>query len=329
MDLVDNIDAALVLFANADANDVDVAASDIIYGGDINKWIALANTIKLKLLVRESAAGVVDATYFTQKMGEVEALNMFIDADVTINPGYNTTTDDSMNPFYSIFFKSDGTIQQYNNYAVAAKYAGDFLNGDNSFYADIPAVADPRAGSLYQLVGGQVVGIEQGAVDFTTGDPSFVNLVMNSGDSDGVIMTLAEAKFLLAEAYENALMTGDAKAAYEEGVQASFDLLGAGSASGYLSAFQTSNYGWNSGNHIQAIMVQKWIATNSFNPIESYIDLTRTGYPVLPLPTTHLPQYSNRPYRLYYPNSEYAGNSANVPAITQAGLFVTGPFWKL
>ena len=70
------------------------------------------------------------------------------------------------------------------------------------------------------------------------------------------------------------------------------------------------------------------MATNSFNPVESYIDLTRTGYPVLPLPTQHLPQYNNRPYRLYYPLSEYNGNSANVPNITQAELFQTGPFWK-
>lgn len=327
--LVQNIDDALVLLENADGSDLPLGTSDVVFGGDTSKWVALANTVKLKLLMRESAPGVVDPTYFADKIAEVDALNVFIDADVTINPGYNATTDNSTNPFYNIFFKSDGSVQQYNNYAVASKYAGDFLNGDNSFYGDIPAVTDPRAGALYQLEGGVVVGIEQGAVDYA-GTPSFVNPVMPDATSDGLIMSLAEAKFLLAEAYDKGILTGDAKAAYTEGVQASFDQLGAGDATGYLFAFETSNYGWTGAtNHTEAIMVQKWIATNSFNSTDSYIDLTRTGYPVLPLPTTILPSFSNRPYRLFYPLSEFNGNSANVPSFTQAELFVTGPFWKL
>lgn len=73
-------------------------------------------------------------------------------------------------------------------------------------------------------------------------------------------------------------------------------------------------------------MTQKWLAVNGINPIESYIDLTRTGYPVLPLATTAI--YPNRPYRLSYPLSEYVANSANVPTLTQSQLFVQGPFWK-
>lgn len=327
VDLVNNIDNALDLFANADNNDVDFSSSDIVFGGNVDKWIAFGNTVKLRLLIRESAAGVVDAGYLSQKLAEVEALNAFVDADVTINPGYNNATDVACNPFYNIFYQSNGSIQAFKNYAVAAKYVGDFLNGDNSYYPEIPTVADPRAPFLYEVDGsGDVVGIEQGALDFA-GDPSFVVPVIGTADADGYIMTLAEAKFLLAEAYEKGFLSGDAQTAYRDGVQASFDLLGAGSSTTYINGFDASSLGW-SGNHLQAIMVQKWLATNSINPVESYIDLTRTGYPMLPLPTTHLPQYNNRPYRLYYPLSEYNTNSANVPNITQAELFQTGPFWK-
>lgn len=329
VDLIDNIDNAFVLFANADDQDVDFSTSDIVFGGDVNKWIAFGNTLKLKLLVRESAPGVVDAGYFSQKMGEVQALNMFLDTDATINPGYNTTTDSSLNPYYNIFFKSDGSIQQYSNYAVATQYVGDFLNGDNSFYTEVPAnVVDPRRGFLYKVdpTSGDVVGIEQGAADYS-GEPSFAKSVMSTGDADGVIMTLAEVKFLLAEAYEKGFLSGDAAMAYAEGVQASFDLLGAGSSAGYLAQFNASSLGWST-NHMRAIMIQKWIATNSYNPTESYIDLTRTGYPNVPLSITHLPQYNNRPYRLFYPLSEYNGNSANVPNISLDLIFQTGPFWK-
>ena len=74
-------------------------------------------------------------------------------------------------------------------------------------------------------------------------------------------------------------------------------------------------------------MNQKCVATNGTNAIESLIEYTRTGYPVVPLPTSA--KFPDKPNRLMYPNSELAGNSSNVPPLSQAEAFSTTIFWDV
>ena len=76
-------------------------------------------------------------------------------------------------------------------------------------------------------------------------------------------------------------------------------------------------------------MYQKWVALMGVNAIESYIDYTRTGYPVTPLSTVSI--QPRKPYRLVYPTSEYVANTANVPNMTSNDAFAINaftPFWK-
>jgi hypothetical protein len=91
---------------------------------------------------------------------------------------------------------------------------------------------------------------------------------------------------------------------------------------GYSAAFTTAQ-------KLHAIMFQKWIALMGVNAIESYIDYTRTGYPLTPLST--VTTKTRKPYRLIYPTSEYVANSGNVPNVVEADVFAINaftPFWK-
>lgn len=91
---------------------------------------------------------------------------------------------------------------------------------------------------------------------------------------------------------------------------------------GYSATFTTAQ-------KLHAIMYQKWIALMGVNAIESYIDYTRTGYPLTPLST--VATQSRKPYRLIYPVSEYVANTANVPNVNANDAFVINaftPFWK-
>jgi len=78
---------------------------------------------------------------------------------------------------------------------------------------------------------------------------------------------------------------------------------------------------------IKAIMIQKWVALNGNNAIESWIEYTRTGYPRTPLAITT--QYPSKPNRIMYPNTELIGNSANVPTQTLSDVFSTSIFWDV
>jgi hypothetical protein len=262
------------------------------------------------------------ATYIQNEFNAIAAMGIPTATAATINPGYNTSNASQQNPNYNIFYGTTGNATQYYNQTTASGYIADFLNGN------VNGVVDPRRAQLYVLQGGQVVAAYQGEnTGYDSVTLSKIKALFPTAASDGLVMSSAEAWFLLAEAYDKNYLTGDAEAAFTAGITASFTFLGSSNVTTYLSNIDAvPGLGWNGGNHLEAIMTQKWLAVNGVNPIESFIDYTRTGYPDIPLATTAL--YPNRPYRLSYPLSEFVANSANVPSLSQAQLFVEGPFWK-
>ena len=144
------------------------------------------------------------------------------------------------------------------------------------------------------------------------------------------MLTASESYFLQAEAVVRSYLTGNAKALFQSGIQASFDLLQvSASGAGYIAASDgLDGIGWDgSPNKIQAIMTQKWIALNGINGIESYIEYTRTGFPATAVSTVAITPTGDLPKRLLYPTSELTGNSANVPNVSLSQIFTQGPFW--
>lgn len=327
--LVSEVDDAIQLFYDADTSDEALGTSDVMFDGNINKWIRFANTLKLRLLLRQS--NLTDGDTAAYIATEAASLNgaIFLEENATVNPGYNNSTAAQLNPFYSIFKTASGTDTPTNGYIRATAYISDFLNGD------LPdTYQDDRRGRLYTLVGGEVAGAVQGAL--TGPDPmSGVGTgLVKTANQDGIVLSLAETNFMIAEAIEKGIITGSsiypsADTAFYAGIEASYLTLGLTSTAAYTYIGNTDTIpglGWNGGNHIQAIMTQKWVATNGINAIESFIDMNRTGFPVIPMATNAL--YPNRPFRLLYPTSELVANSANVPSVSLSQIFVQGPFWK-
>lgn len=158
---------------------------------------------------------------------------------------------------------------------------------------------------------------------------------------DGYLMTLAESLFLQAEAAHlgattvpaYAVLGLNASTLFNAGVTATMSHYSA-TIGTYLTTINTKpNFGYNAAftaaQNYNAIMYQKWIAVLNSNAIEAYIDNTRTGYPLNPMPigTTR----AKRPYRLLYPTSEYIANANNVPNISIDNIFDISnkyvPFW--
>lgn len=164
----------------------------------------------------------------------------------------------------------------------------------------------------------------------------------------GVLMTKAEAEFLLAEAgLRYPSVFAGAQNHFEAGITASYNYLGANvdvvidptttppttkkAAQIYIDLINAvPKLGWTGSdiNKLEAIMTQKWIALTGINPEQSYFDYTRTSFPITPLPTTAI--QPTKPNRLLYPNSEYQSNTNNVPNMTAADVFSKNkftPFW--
>jgi hypothetical protein len=372
--LIGELDSAVQLIIDANASAEDITSYDVMLQGDMTKWAQFANTIKLRMLLRMSNnTGAVAAYRDAQLQALASSTSVsnygFVTADVTINPGYSSATNEQENPFFGTYaYDAAQAATQNWTFVAMSGHAFKYLrNNPSSNGTEVvtgsgvlyPGVADPRAARIFR---GTLKGVTQGSttVDVpSSGTPArngygifnpyiskpepvaYVDDLMKMAANDGFVMTASEAHFIQAEAavrYAAWFPMLNAQTSFDAGIAASFPRLGvlATALPTYKTAIATkAGLGWPASTtddlKIRAIMTQKWIALMGVHGIESFIDYNRTGYPVTPLALTAT--QTRKPRRLIYPTSEYVANSANVPNITPAEIFATTdpshPFWML
>jgi hypothetical protein len=358
--LLKSLDEARAIIAAANPGAEDVAPYDIILHGDMSTWNNFANTIELRMLLRMSnTTGVVKA-YQTARLAALAGAT-FITSDIHINPGFSTSNDDQLNPFYGAYLTDAAGVALTNYtfvctsghaYKALSAYSvyptgatTEIIAGSGVSY---PNVADPRRGRLFRNGAGQpyLRGVTQGSdvVDMfpptgVTGLPGRngyglfnpnnqvsapLTAFTDYAANDGYIMTAAESYFLQAEAgLKGYPGFSDGQAAFESGITASFTYLTA-TLGTYITTINTKpNFGWTGTDteKLHAIMYQKWVGLMGINGIESFIDYNRTGFPLTPLAT--VATQTRKPRRLIYPVSEYIANAANVPSISKTQIFAT------
>lgn len=343
--LYDQLDEAIADIQNVPATANAVGSEDVIMNGDMNKWIKFANTLKLKLLIRQSELALTDAdtqTYLNTKFAEL-ATASFIGAgeSVTINPGYSNASDSRQNPFYGVWgLTLNGSSERNNlNFVRATDNIATNLN---------TSPPDGRRSRLYTVFAGNVSGVKQGdasqpaggaplslsklGVAFSptagVGTAAGATTAAAGSAQNGYIMTDSESLLLQSEAVHRGYLTGNAKALFDAAITRSFVLTGS-TIGTYLTAVDSqAGKGWTAtANKIEAIMYQKRIALLNINGIESFIEYTRTGFPRIPIAIGA--QYPSKPNRLMYPTTELSGNSANVPTQTLTDVFSTFVFWDV
>ena len=332
-DLVTQIDQAIAMIDNPVAGTKAVGGEDVIMGGDMNRWKKFGNTLKLRILLRQSMMTDAETTtYLAAQFATLQSAD-FIASDVTINPGYSNASDDQQNPFYNMMYElNEETEKDIFRQYRASKYFGDELNTNPP---------DPRRSRIFQVTGGNVVGVLQGDTAQAGGGTAPLSIsglgpgVVVSSSQNGYIMTLAEGKLLQCEAVHRGFLPGGAAVAqqlFDEAIAASFAQLGAGDPSTYIASVNNVvGKGYGAGgstptDQLRAIMYQKNIALTGTNSLETFIEYTRTGF-IDEIPLATGATQANKPRRLLYPNSEIVGNTANVPSQQATDIFTNGSFW--
>lgn len=252
--LIQELEEARAIIAT-NSPDAEEVVSDIMLGGDMDRWVSFANTIELRLLLRQS--NLTDgetSTYRNQKLAELIALDDFITADITINPGYSEANDDQQNPFFNDFVvDAAGTSTQNRNFVVASSHFASFLNGTQTAPYNTVGLVDGRRFRMFTepvvsgVSTGLVGGVTQGDVTAAAGGNApldnrlsrlgigitgFVNGSANNGNTalqngsrrNGFVMLASESYFLQSEAAFRypSVFTKDAKTLFEQGITASF-----------------------------------------------------------------------------------------------------------
>jgi len=221
-DLVVQLENAIIMIDDAPATAHVVGSEDVILGGNMAGWKKFANTLKLRILLRQSELTDAETiTYLADEFAELAGAS-FVDQDVTINPGYSNGSDDRQNPFYGLMYdlkevtdpnRAERTAFRFRR---ASKYIADQLNF---------SPVDDRRSRLFSLVGTTVVGVEQGDASVPEGNaPTNISslgqgLVISS-EQDGYMMLLAESLLLQAEAVHKGYLAGDAQSLFNGAIAA-------------------------------------------------------------------------------------------------------------
>ena len=328
-DLIVQLTDAIALIKGAGAQLEEPGDDDAMFGGDMDEWIRFANTLKLRILVRQSDMEG-RSSYITT---EIAAINTegsgYITTDVGINPPYIAKESGKQNIIWDAFgWDYTGTQTMSSKATCASAYIIGYLEGNN----------DPRISNIYEEPADGHLGVPQGLLDYDTPvidqyEPAKVSNIgpgiLQAADQPAIMFSLAESFFNRAEARQKGLITTGptAKELYQSGITASFEYLGLDAAAAttyYSQVLNNVNYD-NSTNKQEAIITQKWIAVNGINAEQSWFDYSRTGYPSgLPIPLNYSGS-ADRPVRIFYPAGEYSSNGENVP--TQPNAFTAKIFW--
>jgi Starch-binding associating with outer membrane len=313
------LDSAVALIQNASSDAAPVPkTTDVMFSGDMTKWVKLANTLNLKLLLRQSEV-TTQASFITAEIAKIVANGGgFLGAgqDALINPGYTQATG-LQNPFWESNGLGVGNDIGNRDYNRTSAYSLAFFQVNN----------DPRVNYVFRTPDsppGTNKGVKPyfsipfGAppdAQYATGVTSGFGIGVMPGPSAPVVfLSASESLFLQAEASQRGWIAGSTQTLYQTGISESFRLLGASGAATYYGQ-AIANVGWasSSANLLEAIIVQKWAAMCSIDGMEAWSDVRRLGFPD-DLPQSGEPSKINPtpPVRLLYPQSEYNTNNGSV-----------------
>lgn len=262
--LISRLDNALSKDFDVSTN-VSPAANDLIFGGDAESWIRFANTLKLKLLIRYSAADPSKAQSLISAF--MSSGPLFLQTDASIATYYDQP--DRGNPLYEADRRNQNTTTNLKASLTMVNYME--VNTDSR----INAVFDAP------LAGGPVKGMRQGtsSVPSTQLDSRTISGAKVLPTDPVYFISLPEAYFLRAEAAARGYSNENAKSLYDLGVLAAFDRYGLNGSS-YIGASGAYKYpGGTTEQNVEAIIEQKWIAHLGGNSMEAWFDMLRTGYP--------------------------------------------------
>lgn len=293
---------------NAPSND------DLIFQGNMTNWIKYANTLKLKIYMRQinSSRSSIASTGISTLLSSGVS---FLDVDAAMTQFENQPN--LSNPLFE-------TDRRKLNVATNLR-----MSKTLSSYFDL--YSDPRKSKYY----GAGNPLNQGDFESTVAGTSIAVVTLNP-TTPAYLMSREESLFLQAEA--QARFGSGAKSLYDQAVAENFNKysLSSSTFTNLGGAYEYPTTG-TIDQKIEAIITQKWIASFPGNGFEAFFEMNRTGYPK----TSAVPQTSAAyipgqiaysingatglgifPRRIVYPQEERNTNN-NTPTL----IPITTPVW--
>jgi hypothetical protein len=330
-----------------------LASQDILFGGNLGKWSALANSLRLRYAMRISAA---EPARSMQEISEIMQDNRSL---IIANTG---------NAYLINAQGGGGLLTAVQQLEPSSTYASSFLVDSIMNPAQDPRLpiffyTDTSNHNVFKGMPASY-GLRNQTAIGVGGTYAYLNPLTfgyNNSMPNGIMIDAADVNFLLAEAAKKGWITGgDGVAAqyYNTGIVQSVlayyafyqtdpattsiqvgtqtyifqknTSLVVPTATTLLTWIAQSPYAYNPSSGLAQIALQKYIHTNIMEMDETYAEFRRLGLPKLPADIYSGLQINDSiPLRVPYPTSEAANNVANFNAAAAAtnGNSYSVPVW--
>ena len=271
---------------------------DPLYAGDLDGWIRMANSLRLRYALRAYAAGGVEVV--------AEVLDVIHDGRLVLEGSQDAVFAFGAAP---------------NDFRFARARLGDFTNYLMSATVDreLDALDDPRERLWFRPAGDSVyAGVRNGLPAGFAVDGDSVSLPGEIWRERAAALkypfvTSWETNFVLAELAARPVIFDNARARYEAGVREAFAYWGVALPDGYLALGSPAAY--DADRAVEQVVTQRWLASIGAG-YEGWTLWRRTGVPAFLPPVASLIG-GTWPVRFPYPADEQALNRANYEAAVE------------
>lgn len=320
------VDEAL---AQIDVNSLTppITNGDLIYAGDMTKWIKFGNSLKLKCLM--FLAGK-DASYQSQVGSFITSGAQFMTA----------ASDNAESPFF------DASNNENNLYKFSVTVSPTGERQSDTWYADTELLDimqpknDPRVNIYFQpsrtATTTNILGNSSASTAFNQ-EVSELSLNILRPDFPDRLLTASETQLFIAEAYARGYVGGSADLAQAEvalrnAINASFDFWNSNvtydptvavttaARNAYLGQAHVDISAMTTADALNEILEEHYV-TLLCRGVEVWTHVRRNNVPALTAPASAL--FANIPARYLYSNEETSSNEF----ITNDGLTRETPLW--
>ncbi len=310
-----------------------IAAQDILYKGDTDRWRRLGNSLLLRAAMRLTKVNSALAQEYASKavaggLMQSNENNAVVRHDANFRNSVGTNLNGGQAPFYYLDREFVDYLQENNDprlEAIAVRYIGVGSGGEQT-----EAVADRSADAQ--------IGMPQG-YDNTTIPPvaqadGLASLFaysqldrtrLGNPEAPSFLVTYAQTQLLLAEAVFRGWAQGDAAALHASGIEANMQQFSAWPGDTDIPQEEIDAYlqahPLEAGSELEQINTQYWVASFLNGP-EAWANFRRSGYPEVapnPYPGSNL-RTEDFIRRLTYPDSELTVNKEHLDvAVSRQG----------
>lgn len=289
-------------------NAASFSSGDLIYNGNISSWKKFTHSLLFRMAMRvsEKSPGLANQYLSTAA------------SNLITNAADNALFRFDGDPAYSNPLWVNAVLGNRDDYSVS-EILVNTLKDRNDPRLTVYAKESASGGYI-----GMPFGISDNDATVLNPGTSRPNDRVRSATEPMMIITNSEMYFLLAEAYERGLLTGDAENAYEMAITASMNYWGISDTDAINVYISQANVRYDSSNWKQSIGMQKWLALYTCG-VEAWSEHRRLDAPTLPVPS--LAALNAIPVSLSYPTSEISNNSESLGAVTSEPTSYSNRVW--